>query len=86
METDPIDEESTRLIIRLKCHYRWARPTIVSDLILMEICDFPMMRKLMLGIKQRAEQNREQITEQGPLLTYREPAIHPRLLRAGMNG
>jgi hypothetical protein len=51
----PIDEEYTRLIIRLKCHYRWARPTIVTDLILMEIGDFPMMRKLMLGIKQRAE-------------------------------
>ena len=60
----PINEESTRLIIRLKCHYRWARPTIVTDLILMEIGDFPMMRKLMLGIKQRAERNRGQTTEQ----------------------
>jgi hypothetical protein len=50
-----IDEEQTRLIIRLKCHYRWARPTIVTDLILMEIGDFPMMRKCLLGIKQRAE-------------------------------
>lgn len=59
----PIDEESTRLIIRLKCYYRWARPTIVTDLILMEICDFLMMRKLMLGIKERAERSREQITE-----------------------
>ena len=60
----PIDEESTRLIIRLKCQYRWTRPTIVTDLALMEIGDFPMMRKLMLGIKQRAEGSREQITEQ----------------------
>lgn len=59
----PIDEESTRLIIRLKCHYRWARPTIVTDLILMEIGDYPMMRKLMLGIKKRAERSRGQITE-----------------------
>lgn len=50
-----IDEEHTRLIIRLKCHYRWTRPTIVTDLLLMEIGDFPMMRKLMLGMKQRAE-------------------------------
>ncbi len=55
----PIDEEHTRLIIRLKCHYRWTRPTIVSDLILMELGDFPMMRKLMLGIKQRAEMAHE---------------------------
>ncbi len=60
----PIDDESTRLIIRLKCYYRWARPTIVTDLILMEIGDFPMMHRLMLGIKQRAEKSREQITEQ----------------------
>ena len=59
----PIEEESTRLIIRLKCHYRWARPTIVTDLILMEIGDFPMMRKLMLGIKQRAERSQKQTTE-----------------------
>ena len=59
----PVDEESTRLIIRLKCHYRWTRPTIVTDLILMEIGDFPMMRKLMLGIKQRAEQSQEQTTK-----------------------
>ena len=65
----PIDEESTRLIIRLKCHYRWTRPTIVSDLILMEIGDFPMMRKMMLGIKQSAEQSREQTTEQEPSIT-----------------
>src|SRR6266487_1262554 len=55
----PIDEEYTRLIIRLKCHYGWTRPTIVSDLILMELGDFPMMRKMMLGIKQRAERAHE---------------------------
>ena len=55
----PIDEEYTRLIIRLRCRYRWTRPTIVSDLILMELGDFPMMRKLMLGIKQRAERAHE---------------------------
>jgi hypothetical protein len=60
----PIDEETTRLIIRLKCSYRWTRPTIVTDLILMEIGDFPMMRKLMLGIKQRAERRRGQATRQ----------------------
>jgi len=51
----PIDEEHTRLLIRLKCHYRWNRPTIVTDLLLMEVGDFPMMRKLMLGLKLRTE-------------------------------
>lgn len=59
----PIDEESTRLVIRLKCQYRWTRPTIVTDLILMEIGDFPMMRKLMLGVKERAELSRKKTTE-----------------------
>lgn len=59
----PIDEEHTRLIIRLRCHYRWNKPTIVTDLILMEICDFPMMRKLMLGLKQRAERGSERVPE-----------------------
>ena len=58
-----IDEESTRLVIRLKCQYRWTRPTIVTDLVLMEIGDFPMMRKLMLGIKERAEKNRKKAAE-----------------------
>ena len=60
----PSDDESTRLIIRLKCQYRWTRPTIVTDLILMEIGDFPMMRKLMLGIKMRAEQSRQPVLTQ----------------------
>jgi hypothetical protein len=59
----PIDEVSTRLVIRLKCQYRWTRPTIVTDLILMEIGDFPMMRKLMLSVKERAELSRKKTTE-----------------------
>jgi hypothetical protein len=49
--------------IRLKRHYRWAWPPIVTDLILMEIGDFPMMHKCLLGIKQRAERSREQIAK-----------------------
>ena len=51
----PIDENTTRLIIRLRCHYRLTKLTILTDLLLMEIADFPMMRKLMLGIRERAE-------------------------------
>ena len=46
----------TRLITRLRSRYRWTRPTIVTELILMEIGDPFMMRKCLLGIKQRAEQ------------------------------
>ena len=45
----------TRLITRMRGRYRWTRPTIVTELILMEIGDPIMMRKCLLGIKQRAE-------------------------------
>ena len=39
----------------MRGRYRWTRPTIVTELILMEIGDPIMMRKCLLGIKQRAE-------------------------------
>jgi hypothetical protein len=61
----PIDEDHTRLLIRLKCHYRWYKPTIVTDLILMEVGDFPMMRKLMLGLKLRAERAHADVVRRG---------------------
>jgi len=35
--------------------YNWRKPTIVNELILMEIGDPFMMRKCLLGIKRRAE-------------------------------
>ena len=53
---EPDGTGHTRLIIRLRSRYAWARPTIVTELILMEIGDPFMMRKCLLGIKQRAEQ------------------------------
>jgi hypothetical protein len=40
----PIDEGHTRLIIRLKCHYRWNKPTIVTDL--MDDCALPVIRRV----------------------------------------
>ena len=45
----------TRLVTRVRTRYRWTHPTILFALLLMEPWDFPMMRKCMLGIKQRAE-------------------------------
>ena len=65
----PIDEEHTRLLIRLKCHYRWNKPTIVTDLLLMEVGDFPMMRKLMLGLKLRAERAHADVGGRGEEFT-----------------
>ena len=44
----------TRLVTRLRQHYRVA-PAAIVTVILAEFGDFPMMRKMLLGIKQRAE-------------------------------
>ena len=51
---DPLDETSTRLITRVRMKYQWLRPAIAFDL-LVEFGDLVMMRKCMLGIKERAE-------------------------------
>ena len=52
---EPAGAGSTRLITRLRSRYDWAKPAIVTELILMEIGDPFMMRKCLLGIKERAE-------------------------------
>ncbi|MGN6172240.1 MAG: SRPBCC family protein [Streptosporangiaceae bacterium] len=52
---EPAGPERTRLITRMRGRYRWTRPAIVTELVLMEIGDPFMMRKCLLGIKQRAE-------------------------------
>jgi hypothetical protein len=53
----PLPGGRTRLITRLKDHYAWrAEPAnALLSLILFEFGDFPMMRKLLLGVKRRAE-------------------------------
>jgi len=50
----PQDDSQTRLITRVRLHYRWTKPSILFSL-LVEFTDIAMMRKCMLGIKQRAE-------------------------------
>ncbi len=52
---DEIDKEQTRLIIRLRANYKPGLWTTLFYLIF-EPGDFVMMRKEMLGIKQRVEQ------------------------------
>jgi hypothetical protein len=53
----PLDGGRTRLITRLKARYAWrsTRGNALLTLILFEFGDFPMMRKLLLGVKRRAE-------------------------------
>jgi hypothetical protein len=51
----PIDQNTTRLISRGRQQYHWRSPMLISELILMEIGDPFMMRKLLLNVKRRAE-------------------------------
>jgi hypothetical protein len=53
----PLEGGRTRLIVRIKDRYEWrASPgSALLTLILFEFGDFPMMRKLLLGVKGRAE-------------------------------
>lgn len=46
----------TRLVTRLRQRYPWESPaTAVFTLLLLEFGDFPMMRRMLIGIKTRAE-------------------------------
>ncbi len=46
----------TRLITRFHVPYDWSRPAYSAfEVVLVEFGDFPMMRRMLLGIKQRAE-------------------------------
>jgi len=51
---DPIGEGRTRLITRVRAHYRWTSPSILFSLP-MDVGDIVMMRKSMLAVKRRAE-------------------------------
>jgi hypothetical protein len=46
----------TRLVTRLRISYRWNRPLdALISVVLNEFGDFPMMRKMLLTLKERAE-------------------------------
>jgi hypothetical protein len=57
----PLDGGRTRLITRLQELYPWRSSpgNALLTLILFEFGDFPMTRKLLLGVKRRAEQRKE---------------------------
>ncbi len=49
-------EGTTRLVSRIRIHYDWRKPAAATlSLLLNEFGDFPMMRRMLLGIKERAE-------------------------------
>jgi hypothetical protein len=52
----PLGAGGTRLITRLKQYNDWRSPAMAAmTVILFELGDFPMMRKLLLGVRSRAE-------------------------------
>jgi len=52
----PLAPGRTRLITRLKARYAWEHPGMaLFTLVLLEFGDFPMMRRVLKGIKVRAE-------------------------------
>ena len=52
---DPLPDGRTRLLTRVRAPLNWAEPVSAVWLVMLELADFPMMRKLLLGIKRRAE-------------------------------
>jgi hypothetical protein len=45
----------TRLVTRLHTRYEWSRPLVLVTVLLMEVGDYPMMRRMLRGIRDRAE-------------------------------
>src|SRR3989442_4928364 len=55
----PLDEEHTRLVSRSRGHWRLFTPMGIFILLFYDLPIFVMLRKMLLGIKQRAEKVRE---------------------------
>ena len=52
---DPMPDGRTRLVTRVRSSSSRRHPMTVFWLLMVEVADFPMMRKCLLGIKRRAE-------------------------------
>jgi hypothetical protein len=51
----PLTDGRTRLISRLNTFYDWRRPGTLITVLLMEFGDYSMMRRMLRGIRERAE-------------------------------
>ena len=52
----PANDNSTRLVTRIQVAYDWRHPLMAMlGVVLMELGDFPMMRRMLYGIKARVE-------------------------------
>jgi hypothetical protein len=52
---DLLPDGTTRLVTRVRSRCSWRHPVSAVWLLLVELADFPMMRKCLLNIKHRAE-------------------------------
>ena len=68
----PLDESQTRLITRVRTQYHWLSLAILFSL-LVEFTDIVMMRKCMLGIKQRAERASRRTPEPNGTTGHSQP-------------
>lgn len=51
----PLAGQRTRVITRMRTVYEWQRPLVLVTIVLMECADFAMMRRMLRGIRDRAE-------------------------------
>jgi hypothetical protein len=51
----PLPGGGTRLVTRMHTVYEWRRPWTAGTVLLMELADYPMMRRMLRGLRDRAE-------------------------------
>ncbi len=57
----PLPGGRTRVVTRLATVYEWSRPLVLGTVVLMEFGDYPMMRRMLRGIRRRAETRHRRI-------------------------
>jgi hypothetical protein len=72
----PLEGGRTRLVSRLKVRYAWERPaSAILTLVLLEFGDFPMMRRVLKGIKARAERLNAQRSQGSRMRRRPSPSV-----------
>lgn len=71
-QLDSDAEGSTRLITRVRSHYRWLSPSIAFS-VLLEFADIWMMRKMLLNLRDRAEGQPRALCRPSTDVYFREP-------------
>jgi hypothetical protein len=62
----PLPDGRTRLVTRMHTVYEWSRPFVLLTVLLAEVGDFPMMRRMLRGIRDRAEAEHRPQHQGGP--------------------